>query len=53
MNGDLLVDLKTSFPQHENYGTRLKLNIDLAEFPSASTLIMVTFPSSQVIIFVY
>ncbi|XP_057368025.1 uncharacterized protein LOC130689027 [Daphnia carinata] len=48
MNGDLLVDLKTSFHQHENYGTRLKLNIDLAEFPSASTMMTITFPSSQV-----
>lgn len=48
INGDLFVDIKTSFPEHDNYGTRLKLNVDLAEFPSASTVIVVTYPSIRV-----
>ena len=48
INGDLFVDLKTSISEHEHYGTRLKLNVDLAEFPSASTVIVVTYPSNRV-----
>lgn len=48
INGDIFADLKTSIPKHENYGTRLKLNVDLSELPSASTVIVVTYPSNRV-----
>lgn len=48
INVDFFVELKTSIPNHENYGTRLKFNLDLAEYPSASTVVTVIFPSNRV-----
>ncbi len=50
INVDFFVELKTSIPNHENYGTRLKFNLDLAEYPSASTVVTVIFPSNRVTI---
>ena len=49
VNGDFSAHLKTSIAQHENYGTRLKFNLDLAEYPSASTVVTAIFPSNRVI----
>lgn len=48
INSDIVVDLKTSFPENEHYGSRLKLNLDLAEYSTASSVLVVKFPSTQV-----
>ena len=47
-SGDFLVDLRTSMVGHEKYGTRLAVNLDLSEFPSASTVIRITSPIHEV-----
>lgn len=48
INSDIYVDLKTSLPGNENYGTRLKLNLDLAEYSTANSVIIFIFPSNRV-----
>ncbi len=48
-SGDFLADLRTSLRGHEKYGTRLAVNLDLAEFPSASTVIRIISPIHEVI----
>lgn len=47
-SGDFLVDLRTSIAGHEKYGTRLAVNLDLSEFPSASTVIRIVSPIHEV-----
>lgn len=47
-SGDFQVDVKTSIRGHENYGTRLAVNLDLSEFPSLNTIIRLVSPIHEV-----